>query len=67
MDPSSENSSQATDYPTLDVYTHPGWEQNVEAAQLTGQTICRAVNSVRLTASNEKGLPIQKSEALETA
>ena len=49
---------------TLDVYTHSEWEQNVEAAQLAGEAIQTAVNSVSLTA-NQKGLPIlSESEAL---
>ena len=52
---------------TLDVYVHSEWSQNVEAAQLARQTIEKAVNSVSLTACKEEGLPIQKSEALETA
>jgi site-specific recombinase XerD len=52
---------------TLDVYTHSEWEQNVEAGQLAGEAIEKAVNSVSLTA-NQKGLPIlAKSEALEAA
>jgi len=46
------------------VYTHSEWEQNVEAAQLAGEAIQTAVNSVSLTA-NQKGLPIlSESEAL---
>jgi len=52
---------------TVDVYTHSEWPQNAEAAQLGRQAIEKAVNSVCLTASNEEGLPIRKSEALETA
>jgi len=52
---------------TLDVYVHSEWSQNVEAAHLAHQTIEKAVNSVSLTACKEEGLPIQKSEALETA
>jgi integrase len=52
---------------TLDVYTHAEWEENVEAAQLAGRAIEKAANSVRLTAGNEEGLPMKKSEALETA
>jgi hypothetical protein len=35
---------------TLDVYTHSGWEQNVEAAQLAGQAMQKAVNSVSFSA-----------------
>ena len=41
---------------TLDVYTHSEWEQNVEAAQLAGQAIQKAVNSVSLTAIQQKRL-----------
>ncbi len=40
---------------TLDVYTHAEWEQNVEAAKLAGEAIEKAVNSVSLTAIQEKG------------
>jgi hypothetical protein len=49
---------------TLDVYTHAEWEQNVEAAKLVGEAIEKAVNSVSLTAIQEKGLPTGESEAL---
>jgi integrase len=52
---------------TLDVYTHAEWEENVEAAQLAGEKIEKAVNSVSLTAVKEKELPTQKSKALEAA
>ena len=52
---------------TLDVYTHAEWEENVEAAQLAGEKIEKAVNSVSLTAVKEKELPAEKSEALEVA
>ena len=52
---------------TLDLYVHSEWAQNVEAAQLARQAMEKAVNSVSLTACKEEGLPIQKSEALETA
>ena len=52
---------------TLDVYTHAEWEENVEAAQLAGEKIEKAVNSVSLTAVKEKELPAEKSEALEAA
>jgi len=52
---------------TLDVYTHAEWEENVEAAQLAGEKIEKAVNSVSLTAVKEEGPPTQKSEALEAA
>ena len=50
--------------PTLDVYTHSEWEQNVEAAKLAGEAIEKAVNSVSLTAIQEEGPPTVKSEAL---
>jgi hypothetical protein len=40
---------------TLDVYTHAEWEENVEAAQLAGERIEKAVNSVSLTAIQQKG------------
>jgi hypothetical protein len=46
------------------VYTHAEWEKNVEAAQLAGEKIEKAVNSVSLTAVKEKELPTEKSEAL---
>jgi integrase len=49
---------------TLDVYTHSEWPENVEAAQRAGEVIEKAVNSVSLTAIQEKGLPIGVSEAL---
>lgn len=49
---------------TLDVYTHAEWKDNVEAAQLAGEAIEKAVNSVSLTAIQEKGLPTGESEAL---
>jgi hypothetical protein len=39
----------------------------VEAAQLAGEKIEKAVNSVSLTAVKEEGPPTQKSEALEAA
>ena len=52
---------------TLDVYTHSEWEQNVEAAQLVGQAVENAVNSVSLTAIQQEGLPMPKSEALVPA
>lgn len=52
---------------TLDVYTHAEWDENVEAAQLAGEKIEKAVNSVSLTAVKEEGPPTQKSEALEAA
>jgi hypothetical protein len=40
---------------TIDVYTHAEWEHNVEAAKLAGEAIEKAVNSVSLTAVQEKG------------
>jgi integrase len=49
---------------TLDVYTHAEWTENVEGAQLAGEAIEKAVNSVSLTAIQEKGLPTGVSEAL---
>jgi hypothetical protein len=49
------------------VYTHAEWEENVEAAQLAGEKIEKAVNSVSLTAVKEKEPPTEKSEALEAA
>jgi integrase len=49
---------------TLDVYTHSEWKHNEEAAQQAGEAIQKAVNYVSLTAIQEKGLPILKSEAL---
>jgi hypothetical protein len=38
--------------------------ENVEAAQLAGEAIQKAVNSVSLTAVQEKGPPTGESEAL---
>ena len=49
---------------TLDVYTHAEWSQNVEAAQLIGNAIQKAVDSVRLTPGEKKGLPPVETEAL---
>ncbi len=49
---------------TLDVYTHPEWKENAEAAKLAGETIEKAVNSVGLNAIQQKGLPTGVSEAL---
>ena len=45
---------------TLDVYTHTDWEDNVEAANLLGDAIEKAVlrfvrNSDSLSAAKEKG------------
>jgi integrase len=49
---------------TLDVYTHSEWEENLEAAQLAGEKIEKAVNSVSLTAVEEKGPADQNQQAL---
>ena len=40
---------------TLDVYTHAEWQPNVDAAIRLGDAIEKAVNSVSLTAVQEKG------------
>jgi hypothetical protein len=40
------------------------FQRNVEAAKLVGEAIEKAVNSVSLTAIQEKGLPTGESEAL---
>jgi integrase len=40
---------------TLDIYTHSEWKENVEAAQLAGEQIEKAVNSVSLTAIQQEG------------
>ncbi len=40
---------------TLDVYTHAELPENIEAARLAGDAIEKAVNSVSLTAVQEKG------------
>jgi hypothetical protein len=54
---------------TFDGYTHAKWEHNVEAAQLLGNAIYKAVkdaeNSVSLTAVPEKRLPIGAPEAVD--
>lgn len=50
---------------TLDVYTHSEWEENFEAAQLAGEQIEKAVNSVSLTAMQEKGPAQENQQALE--
>lgn len=52
---------------TLDVYTHSEWKTNVEAAQLAGEQIEKAVNSVSLTAIQEKGPADQDQQALVAA
>jgi hypothetical protein len=49
---------------TLDVYTHSEWEENLEAAQLAGEKIEKAVNSVSLTAVEEKGPADENQQAL---
>ncbi len=49
---------------TLDVYTHAEMPENVEAAERAGEAIEKAVNSVSLTAIQQKGLPLGFSEAL---
>jgi hypothetical protein len=46
------------------VYTHAEWKENEEAAKLAGETIEKAVNSVSLSAIEQKGLPTLESEAL---
>jgi integrase len=48
---------------TLERYTHAKMQENVEAGLQAGETIEKAVNSVSLTAIQEKGLPIGASEA----
>jgi integrase len=50
---------------TIDVYTHPTWKQNVEAAQRLGDVIEKAVNSVCLSAIKEKRLPAGGPKALD--
>ncbi|HXM94216.1 MAG TPA: hypothetical protein VOA64_08185 [Candidatus Dormibacteraeota bacterium] len=40
---------------TLDVYTHAEMPENVEAAQWAGEAIEKSVDSVSLTAIQEKG------------
>ena len=37
------------------MFIHAEWEENVEAAKLLGEAIEKAVNSVSLTAIQEKG------------
>jgi integrase len=49
---------------TLDVYTHAEMPENVEAAQRAADVIEKAVNSVCLTAIQQKGPPTGESEAL---
>ncbi len=49
---------------TLDVYTHAEMPENVEAPERAGEAIEKAVNSVSLTAIQQKGLPLGFSEAL---
>ena len=48
---------------TLDVYTNSEWEENAEAAQLAGERIEKAVNSVSLTAIQQKGLADENQQA----
>jgi hypothetical protein len=43
---------------------HAEWEQNVEAAKLAGEAIEKAMNSVRLSAVQQKGPLTGASEAL---
>src|SRR6185437_12066216 len=50
---------------TLDVYTHSEWSENVEAAQVAGEQIEKAVNSVSLTAIEEKGPADRSQQALQ--
>ena len=52
---------------TLDVYTHAEWEENAEAAQLAGEQIEKAVNSVSLTAIQQKGPADRNQQALDAA
>jgi hypothetical protein len=40
---------------TLGVYTHSEWPENVEATRRSGEAIEKAMNSVNLTAIQEKG------------
>jgi len=49
---------------TLDVYTHAEWEENEEAAELAGNAIAIAVNSVSLTAIQTKMASDSESEAI---
>jgi len=49
---------------TLDVYTHSEWKENVEAAQLAGERIEKAVNSVSLTAIQQEGPAGENQQAL---
>ena len=52
---------------TLDVYTHAEWEQNVEAAQQAGEALEKEVDSVRLTAHQQKGPADENRQVLEAA
>lgn len=52
---------------TLDVYTDSEWQENMEAAKLAGEQIEKAVNSVSLTAVNEKRLADENQQALVAA
>lgn len=49
---------------TLDVYTHSEWKENVEAARLAGDQVERAVNSVSLTAIQQKRPADENQQAL---
>lgn len=49
---------------TLDVYTHSEWKENVESAQLAGEQIEKAVNSVSLTAIQQEGPADRNQQAL---
>ncbi len=51
---------------TLDVYTHSDWNENVRAAYCLGNTIEKAVNSVSLTAVQQKGPAGGVQQALAT-
>lgn len=52
---------------TLDVYTHSEWQENMDAAKLAGEQIEKAVNSVSLTAVNEKRLADENQQAFVAA
>jgi hypothetical protein len=47
------------------VYTHAEWPENVEAANVAGDQIEKAVNSVSLTANKEKGLWLEHQKPLQ--
>jgi len=46
------------------VYTYAEWPEKVEAAKLAGEKIEKAVNSVSLTAIQERGPLVGAPEAL---